>query len=308
MQEAGSGVGRLSAWGVSALIRALSFLSLKGQRRLGRALGHLVWHLRREDARTADINVRICFPELDGPGRRRLSRETFANTGMLFTELGAIFHWPEARWRVLTVELDGAEYLRTVGDSAGVLVLVPHIGNWEYLSLFLGALGVTALYDPPRARALEELIRSARSRAGATLLPIDAGGLRAFYRALAGGGLAALLPDQVPDRPGGVYAEFFGHRALTMTLAHRLLTRTGARAVLGAALRCPGGFRLVFRPLDDGELRDPDPAVSARAMNAAIERLVVEAPDQYQWQYRRFKRQPRGVASPYVEGRPRRRR
>lgn len=288
---------RLSARLLSAAIRMLGLLSLEGQRRVGRSLGRLAWYLRVDGARTTRLNLDACFPHLDRRARLRLGRQSLEHTGMTVAETGAIYSWPRHRWPSLTVEIEGAELLEGAGGR-GVLILVPHFGNWELLALVLGAYGVIALYDPPRVRALEAVIRRARTRAGATLLPIDPGGLRRFYRSLAAGGVTALLPDQVPDRQAGVYAEFFGRRALTMTFVHRLLQRTNPRAVLGAAVRCPGGFRVRFVELGEA-LRHPDPVASATAMNRAIEDLVHTDPAQYQWEYKRFKGQPRGSPDPY---------
>lgn len=316
MWYGGSGVARLSSWLFASLVKAFSFMSLPAQRRLGCWFGRLVWYLRLDAARTTQVNLGLCFPELDGAARRRLARRSLEHTAMLFTESGALFHWPERRWRALTVELHGEELLSprsqthlqtssptgspTQSRQSGLLILAPHFGNWEYLALVLGRYGVTALYDRPRVAALEAPMRAARNRAGATLLPIDAGGLRGFYRALATGGVTALLPDQVPERQAGVYAPFFGQQALTMTFTHRLLQRTRARVVLAAARRVRGGFSVRFWRIDETRLRDPDPAVSAAALNEAIEALVRTDPAQYQWEYKRFKRQPRGTPDPYA--------
>jgi KDO2-lipid IV(A) lauroyltransferase len=293
-------VERLSAWLLARLIRALSLLSLTSQRRLGRFIGTMAWYARSDGRRITEVNLQTCFPELDVAQRRRLARRSLQNTAMLFTELGAVYHWPQQRWQGLTVETHGGSSVdRAVSDGIGVLVLVPHFGNWEYMALVLGRYGLTALYDPPRLAALEPMMRDARNRAGARLLRIDAGGLRSIYQTLKGGRMAALLPDQVPARDAGVYAEFFGHPALTMTFAHRLTRRTGARVFIGAAMRCSGGFRVTFE--DPGaEFSDPDPLVSARAMNRAIEALVRRDPAQYQWEYKRFKRQPPASPDPYA--------
>lgn len=283
----------------SAAVRALSCLPLSGQRRLGRWLGRLLWLAGTHEARITRINLRQCFPELTPAARRLLARQSLEHTAMLITEAGTTFHWPAARWRELTVAVQGTELIdRARQNGRGVLILVPHFGNWEFLAMMLGEYQVTALYAPPRIRALEPAIRASRTRAGATLLPIDGSGLRGFYLALAGGGVTALLPDQVPDRGAGVYAEFFGIPTLTMTFAHRLIRRTGAEVLLGAAIREGGGFRIRFEEPDD-DIAAADAVQSAAAMNRAIEKLVRTDPAQYQWAYKRFKRPPPGAHNPY---------
>lgn len=290
---------RLTAGVFRLMLFAFGRLSLSSQRTLAGLIARVMYWSGSTTAAVTAVNVDACFPDRSAAERRILVTDSLAHSAMLLTELGTLSRWDPAAWRELAVSIEGAELLEHAldGDS-GVLVLVPHFGNWEFLALVLGEYGVTALYDPPRQRVLAEVIHGARSRAGATMLPIDAPGLRRFYHALANGALGALLPDQVPERRAGVYADFFGRPALTMTFAHRLLRRTGARVLMGSAARAPGGF--VVRFCDPGPaLADPDPEVAARALNAAIERLVLTDPAQYQWEYKRFKRPPPGTPDLY---------
>ncbi len=114
------------------------------------------------------------------------------------------------------------------------------------------------------------------------------GGLRQLVRALRGGGLAAVLPDQVPVAGAGVVAPFFGHGAYTMALAGKLLARVDAEVVVATARRVPGGFSVRIDSVPAG-IRDPDPAVSAAAMNRAAEDAVAAHPEQYQWEYKRYR-------------------
>ncbi|NBC23368.1 MAG: lipid A biosynthesis acyltransferase [Gammaproteobacteria bacterium] len=295
---------RLTAALFRLLVSAFGRLSLNGQRRLARLIARVMHWSGSDTAGVTAINIDACFADRSPQERRALVADSLAHSAMLLTELGTLSKWEPAAWRELAVSVEGAQTLEdALAGGSGVLVLVPHFGNWEFLALVLGEYGVTALYDPPRQRVLAEVIHGARSRAGATMLPIDAQGLRRFYHALANGALGALLPDQVPERRAGVYADFFGRPALTMTFAHRLLRRTRARVLMGSATRAPGGFAVRFS--DPGPaLADPDPQVATRALNAAIEQLVRTDPAQYQWEYKRFKRPPPGTPDLY----PRKRR
>tara|TARA_B110000037_G_C16744485_1_gene352632 strand:- start:309 stop:521 length:213 start_codon:yes stop_codon:yes gene_type:complete len=54
-----------------------------------------------------------------------------------------------------------------------------------------------------------------------------------------------------------------------------------------------GDFVLVIEPADEG-IYSSDVQVSLAAMNAGIERCIMAAPEQYQWEYKRFKRRPDG--------------
>jgi KDO2-lipid IV(A) lauroyltransferase len=65
------------------------------------------------------------------------------------------------------------------------------------------------------------------------------------------------------------------------------------------ALRLPGGgFKLVFTEADDAIYAD-DLQQSLAGLNRSIEAVVRVAPEQYQWEYKRFKRQPPGLPPVY---------
>jgi KDO2-lipid IV(A) lauroyltransferase len=233
--------------------------------------------------------------------RSDLGRRSLQHTACLMMEGGVSWHWPLRRWNSLILRISNEELAAdALADGTGVLVLVPHFGNWEFLSQYLGQrFQVTGLYDPPRIRNLEKWIRRARERSGSVLLPISARGLRGFYTALGDDRLCALLPDQVPERSAGVHAEFFGQPALTMTLAHRVIRKHRPRVLIGAAQRVHGGFEVIFAPADEA-VYGADPVAYAAALNTSIEALVARDPAQYQWEYKRFKRPPGNQVSVYA--------
>ena len=129
------------------------------------------------------------------------------------------------------------------------------------------------------------------------LAPADLSGVRALVKALKKGEDVALLPDQAPKTGEGVWLEFFGRPAYTMTLLSRLAQQSGACVLLCWCERLPNGKGFVthFEPFDAPELRDGNatPEAAATAVNAGMERLIRQAPGQYLWSYARYK-QPAG--------------
>jgi len=101
-----------------------------------------------------------------------------------------------------------------------------------------------------------------------------------------------------PDESGGIFAPFFGIPALTMTLTHNLQQRSGAGLLLAFARRTPTGFDMeILEP--DANLKDENQEIAVAALNHLVERSVLIAPEQYQWEYKRFKTSPEGRTRRY---------
>ncbi|MGA0706403.1 MAG: lysophospholipid acyltransferase family protein [Steroidobacteraceae bacterium] len=289
-----------------AVLHVLSWLPLGWARRLGRVLGTLSWWTHSRMRQTTQTNLGLCFPELSEADREQLARASLQATMQTIMEAGAAWLWPVRRTLALIRRVDNLALLQQAKAAGkGVIVLAPHLGNWEILGLYLNTCGLGQsyqLYQAPADPRLDTLIHRARSRAGATMVATDNKGVAQLLRALRTGGIAGILPDQVPDAGGGDYASFFGWPVLTMTLLTRLQQKTDALVVVAAARRVNtpegGGFELVFR--------DPHPEIYAKDMQAAlagmnrsIEALVRESPEQYQWEYKRFRRLPPGSPRVY---------
>jgi KDO2-lipid IV(A) lauroyltransferase len=177
----------------------------------------------------------------------------------------------------------------------GLIFLTPHMGCFEITSLYYAARHpITVLYRPPRLRWLQPLMEAGRKRGLVTLAPTDLGGVRALFKALRRGEAIGVLPDQVPSQGEGVWVDFLGRPAYTMTLVSRLARSTEAAIVFAYAERLPrgAGYELWLEPLSE-DLPE-DPAAAAEVINRAVEGLIRKKPEQYLWSYNRYK-VPKGV-------------
>ena len=287
------------------LLHFFALLPLRVARGIGVLMGDICWLARGRMARTTQTNLALCFPQLDASARNKLAKASLRHTFMTIAEGGAIWLWPAPRALGLIRDVEGLELLQAAhAQGRGLIVLAPHLGNWELFGLYLNTCGCgqsSQLFQAPEDKRLARLIFEARSRAGARMVPTDQKGVGALLQALRRGESIGVLPDQVPPESGGEFAPFFGVPALTMTLVCRLQQRTGARVALGFARREPSpsnGFTIVFQAPDDEIYAEHMPEALA-ALNRSIEALVARVPEQYQWEYKRFKRQPAGLKRPY---------
>ena len=292
------GIHRLKARMLSVAIRRLlgllSGLSLRALQNLGAFIGKLAVVGQIESLRITSINIDACYPQFNRPQREQLVIDSMVQTGMVAAEMAAIWEWPTQRVLDLVQHVYGGEWLEEAKqNSEGLIVLVPHLGNWELSGLFLAHhFRIRSLYLEPRLPGMDAYMRRVRERNGSTLVPAGKRGVMSLFTSLREGGVTGILPDQSPDRSGGIFVPFYGREAHTMKLVPRLIDKTGARVLMMTALRNgDDGFDIhVQKPVE--AIYSSNLYESAAAMNLSIEKLIELAPAQYQWEYKRFKHLP----------------
>ena len=274
------------------LFRLLSRLPLGILHRLGGWLGWLTYGLSPTYRRHLRNNLAQAglAPALHGGAA--------ASAGRQMLELARIWMRPLADAKALVVEVSGWEHVEAAQRAGkGIVFLTPHLGCFEIAAQYYANFGdITVLYRPPKRPALQALILGGRKRDRLHLAPADLSGVRSLIKALKKGEAVGILPDQAPKLGEGVWLDFFGKPAYTMTLAARL-TETGATTLMAWAERLPAGrgYHLHLRPparrLEGGTVE------RAQMINREIEALVRECPAQYLWGYNRYKR-PGGAVPP----------
>ncbi len=296
--------GRRSApvwqeWLARQLAMGLSRLPFGFSQGLGWLLGTLLRYLPNKQRRNALINLRLCHPDWEEAKVRRFRDRALREEAKTFVEIAYLLLRPAPRVLSLIRETQGLELLEKPAGQ-GLIVLSPHLGAWEMAGLFLSTRGPTTTLYKPQPLA-DELVRQARGRAGAHLVPTDQTGIRHLLQGLRRGEFLGILPDQEPKEDKGcVYAPFFGVPALTMLLVNRLARRTGAAVVFLFARRLPWGrgFALHCLPAPPG-VDSADEVEAAAALNQGVEACVALCPEQYVWSYKRFRTRPGGEPHPY---------
>jgi len=273
-------------------LKLLASLSLKNAQRLGAFVGRIIWLGDSRSTRVTKENIEICYPDLPEKEQQLLAKKSLIETGKLFSEFGVAWEWPSEKALALIRSVEGKEHLDAIFEKGkGAIVLAPHHGNWEMVGLYLSTLRpMAALYKPPKIQALEEYMSSVRGRHGSELVPTNKRGVVRLFSILSKQGMVGILPDQVPGGSGGLFAPFKGIPAYTVKLVSRLIDRTECEVVSLCAIRRPNGegFDMVFKKADP-EIYNSDIELSVAALNRTIEASIASHPEQYQWEYKRFK-------------------
>ncbi|MBY6195455.1 lysophospholipid acyltransferase family protein [Marinobacter hydrocarbonoclasticus] len=295
-------MSKLKYYLIAGLLRLAGLLPLKLAQAIGRFVGLLAWRLNGRSRKTTDVNLRICLPELSAEEQQKLSKESMAHTGMTAMEIPLMWEWPVDKCFSLIKETRGLELVdQALASGKGLILLAPHLGNWELTGLFFSSrYKMAALYSPPHIKEFEDYMIRVRGRLGSELVRGDRKGLLRLMGILKEGGVAGILPDQSPRGKTNAYAPFFGMEVRTMTLVNRLIQKTGANVLVTFAERLPDGkgFRLIVEEAVPGN-GDSDPVVAATALNQSVEKVIRMAPAQYQWEYKRLRHRPPGNPNPY---------
>ena len=282
-----------------ALGRAAARLPWRTQMRIGRRLGRALMPLAGRRRHIAEVNLRLCFPELNEAERQRLLRRHFESLGMGLMETAFTWFGRDDRFEGLA-RIEGLEHLDlALEQGRGVILLSAHFTTLEIAGRLLAReRRFHVLYREHKNSLFEAVMRASRERLFEKAIPRD--DMRGFIRSLKAGRAVWYAPDQNYGREHSVFVDFFGVPAATITATHRLARISGAPVVPFFPERLPDdtGYRLRLLPALDDFPTD-DAIADTRRINALIEDAVRRCPEQYLWVHRRFKTRPPGMPAPY---------
>lgn len=282
---------------IRAVLTVCAAIPLRGLHLIGNFWGWVLASVPNRARDTTQTNLSICFPDLSISELRALTKKSLQNTACTALEMGKAWVSPVPTTISLVTEYSGFDEFREAAQSgSGVILLAPHLSNWEVFGITAcDKLNANFMYKPPKIEAMDRLLKETRSRNQVKLAPANRAGVAQLLRALKAGEMVGILPDQVPELEGGEYGKFFGQTALTMSLASRLIQRTNAKVFCGFAKRLPNGagFKLIIEKAAQQVYSD-DLLESVQGVNDSVQSCVEMATDQYQWEYKRFRRQRDG--------------
>ncbi|MDP8567527.1 lysophospholipid acyltransferase family protein [Methylophilus aquaticus] len=267
------------------LCKALACLPLKWIHYFGAALGYGAYLVDRKGNRTALNNILQSGLTADTSHARHLMKASRMSAGKALIETFFIWGQPAAKLVPLVKEVHGWQLVEDVQKNGkGIIFLTPHLGCFEITSIYYGMhQPITVLYRPPKLRILKNMIISGRQKEQVTMAPANAAGVKKLLQALKAGQAIGILPDQIPKRGEGEWAPFFGKQAYTMGLASKLAQKSDATIIMAFGERLPDGAGYAIHLSEISDISTP------ALLNKAVEQQIARCPDQYLWQYDRYK-------------------
>lgn len=281
-------LGIASMWLVARLPYRLQLM-------IGKQLGLLSYHLARGRRHVCEVNLKLCFPELDPDEHRQLVRKTFIANGIGFIEIAIAWCGNPERYRHLA-HIHGQEHVdRALQEGKGILLLGLHLTCFEMAGFLFSMFGdINATYRANDKNPLfDAFMYNGRRRLYKGLY--ERKDIRGAMRCLKQNRMLWYAPDQDYGAQHSVFTPFFGIPAATITAGSRFAAFNDSPVLFFSHYRREdnSGYDIYFsEPLRDYPSGDDEQ--DGVIINRLVEQAIRKQPDQYLWLHKRFKTSPPG--------------
>lgn len=281
------------AWLGLGILWLLTRLPYATQVNIGKCLGKLLYRLPGKLKPITETNIKLCFPNLTEAERTVLMKKNFAALGIGLMEAAMAWWLPDKKLKCL-FHLQGYEHAeKAFAKGKGIILVGPHFTPLEMIGRLLGsAYSFAVMYRPHKKRLLAFIHE--RFRQG-HIHYIARHRMRELLRCLNNNMAVWYAYDVDAGEKHSVFAPFFGISTASLTAVTRIVNLSGAAVIPISFYRRDDntGYDVILSPeLDNfpGENLIED----ATRLNATLEKAICYKPEQYIWQYKRFKTRPQG--------------
>jgi Kdo2-lipid IVA lauroyltransferase/acyltransferase len=285
------GLGLL--WGITRLPDRIQLAA-------GKLLGHLLWLFGGKFKTITRINLSLCFPAWPAAKREVLARMNFEALGIGMIESARAWWLPDTKLAPACT-IRGFEHAEAAYKKGrGIILVGPHFTCLEIIGRLIGMQhDFAVMYRPHKKPLIAMIHKRFRKKNYREYIPRNR--IRHLLRVLQKNMAVwyAYDIDAGNNRGKGsrksVFAPFFGIQTASLTALSRLVHLSGATVLPIYFYRHADSFRYTV-------ILEPPPAnfpgnsvrEDAECINKALERAIKNKPEQYIWQYKRFKTRPDG--------------
>lgn len=268
------------------------------QLQFGKNLGRISYYLLKKFRRIAEINLKLCFPELSNQERESLLKKQFQSLGMGLIESAMAWWMPDHKLDSL-IHVQGLEHLqKALAKNKGVLILSAHFTSLDICGrLFSNIFPMYVVYREQKNRVIDRFLKQHRNFNW--MQPIHRHAIRKIIKTLKQNKAIWYAADQDYGPTHSIFPPFFNISTATISTPSRYANRTEAQVVTLFYHRLPKGkgYQITIGPILESFGQGDDYQDMLR-FNQLLEQAVRAHPDQYLWIHRRFKTRPQN--DPYL--------
>jgi len=286
-------------WLGLAILRLAAFLPYAAMRFLSHGLTYLVYIGSPGRKRIAEINIRLCFPELAESEVQSMVRETINSAAMCFFEISLAW-WASNKRMKAMVSFEGVENIEAERkNNRGIILLGGHYTTLEISGRLLTYYmrDFRPVFKVTRNKLFNTVMVNSREKAINPLL--ENSNMRKIISTLKKGVSIWYAPDQDFGPENSVFAPFMGVQTSTLLATSRLAKLSGAAVIPFYSARLGNGKYLIRFGKSFKDFPSGDDIKDASMINSAIEEHVRQYPEQYLWLHKRFKTRPQGEPDIY---------
>ncbi len=272
----------------------LSFMPVPFSIWCARRAGDFIFFFLTRRRKIALDNIRRALGDtLSQADQRDIARAAFQSIAISIVELFLVKKIKISSDKSFT--MIGNEHLeRAFAQGKGVVLVVSHLGSWEYLSFlpYLTKRKWSVVVKNIRNPYLNDYIQ--RLRLLTTITPIaKVNSMRPMLKELKENHGVAILIDQWAGAEG-LWLDFFDVETSTTSVPSRLAKKTGCALIPAYCLRKGvGQYEIHIHPqvpLDSGD--ENWERTTTETLNGFLEEQIKKYPEQWLWTHRRWKRKP----------------
>lgn len=280
------------AWTLLGFLWILAQLPVVLQLFFGKGLGKILYFFPSTPKQTTRVNLQLCFPELSTKQRNQLAKKNFESLGIAFIEFVMALFLPSKKLES-RYQLHGLEHAQEAFKKGkGIILLTPHFTCVEIAARFIGMqdnFGV--MYRPHKKKFISFIHERFRKRHFSTYIPNNQ--MHKLIKALHRNKAIWYAYDIDAGVKKSVFAPFFGIPTATLTTVSRIVQLSDAAVIPMAYYRRENElhYDIVLSPPVEN-FPSNDLLADAIRLNRLLEKMIRQKPDQYVWQYKRFKTRP----------------
>jgi len=174
----------------------LHFLPFRVIVAIGNIFGYLLYLVGKRRRHIANINLRLCFPEMSDEARTRLIHDHFLVFGRGIIER-TILWWSSAERIRSLIRIEGIEHFEAIKDKAAIL-MVPHFVGMDAGGQWIAQhTDTVCMYANQKSQYLTNLLKSKRARFRNQRLYARQEGLRPIIKGMRAGMPFATPPTKI---------------------------------------------------------------------------------------------------------------
>ncbi len=281
-------------WLVIGFLWLITRLPQRLQLSLGKNIGRLMYLIPSKLKHITATNIKLCFPNLNKTEQKNLAKKNFESLGIGMIEAAMAWWLPDEKLQHL-FQIHGLQYAEEAfARGKGIILLGPHFTCLEMVGRLISMkYSFAVMYRPHKKKLIAFFQERFRQKHYMQAIPRDR--MRELIRALNNNVAIWYAYDIDGGKKRSVFAPFFGIPASSLTSVSRIKRMSDATIIPISFYRRDDEFRydvVLYPPIET--VPSDDLQADATTLNLALERAIKQKPEQYVWQYKRFKTRPPG--------------